>query len=212
MADSEAVSVLTTPPVRVSYPQVFVPRAIQEGAEPKYGIVLMFDKTNSEHNKFLNMLHAKAQKAMKEKWPDPTKRPRIPIVGHDMSCIKDGDTACNKQGVPLIEKNPEYAGHFIVRAGSKRKPGIVDKGRAEIMDKEAIYGGCSCKINLNPYAYDTKGNKGVTFGLNGVQFWGDGEAFGGGRPSTEDMFQAETGQNDPSSYEPKDDSVENPFV
>jgi hypothetical protein len=189
----------TSPVVRVSYPSVFTPRSVN-GGEAKYSITLMFDKKNPEHIKFLKeVLVPEATKALVDKWPDETKRPRIPIAGHDKSPIKDGDKNCDQQGVPLHEKNPEYAGHWIVRAGSKEQKPVVDRNRQELMDKGKIYGGCFCKVNLNAYAFSGELNKGVTFGLNGVQFWADGDSFGGGRMKIEDMFDA-AGADDPSNY------------
>ena len=186
---------VTTPPVRVSFPTVFTPRAIEQGQTPKYSIVLMFDKKDPAHMSALTALYAEAEAAFKAKWPDPAKAPRIPLKGHDKSPFKDGDTACNTQGVPLSEKNEEYAGHFIVRAASTSKPAVVDRSMQEIIDTGAVYGGCWCKVNLNPYAYDTAGNKGITFGLNGVQFWQEGDAFGGGRPAVGDMFTAASSES-----------------
>lgn len=42
----------------------------------------------------------------------------------------------------------------------------------------------------------------MTFGLNGVQFWDDGDRIGGGRPALNNMFEADAGgQNDPANYD-----------
>lgn len=180
----------TTPPVRVSYPTLFTARAVNPGDDPKFGIVLMFDKTNAEHKECLRKLFADAQAVFNEEWPDPATAPRIPLVGHDKSPIKDGDKALNQQGVPVKEKNPEYAGHFIIRAGTFQRKPVVDRDRAEILDSNAVYGGCFCKVNINPYTYNYPTSKGVTFGLNGVQFWKDDDPFGGARgPTLGDMFE-----------------------
>jgi hypothetical protein len=192
----------TTPAVRVSYPTLFTPRAFQPGNDPKYGIVLMFDKSNAEHMAFMKLLHQDCQAALAEKWPKEEERPRVALVGETRSPIKDGDKTVNNNGIPLCEKNPEYAGQFIVRANTASRPAIVDRNMQEILDSNELYGGCFCKVNLNAYTFDMSANKGVTFGLNGVQKWSDGESFGGGRPPLEDMFDAEKGQNDPDNYAP----------
>ena len=199
---------VTTPPVRVSFPTVFKPRGFQN-SDPKYSVTMMFDKTDDTHMAALTKVRKEAEAVLEDKWPDPEKRPRIPIVGHDKSPIKDGDKSCNQQGVPIVEKNKEYAGHFIIRAASASKPPVVDRGMEEIVDTNMIYGGCYCKINFNAYAYDVQTNKGVTFGLNGVQFWDDGDAFGGGRRSVGDMFTADSGADDPSNYS---DTAKEPAV
>lgn len=186
-------------PIRVSYPCVFQPRAFQAGQTPKYSIALMFDKQNEEHKKVLATLHKQMQEALAEKWPDEKTRPRNPLIGDTRSPIKDGDKTLNTSGIPISEANPEYAGHYIVRASSTRAPRVVDRGLNTIMDSNEIYGGCFCNVNINVYTYDKGVNKGVTFGLNGVQKHADGESFAGGNMAAEDMFES-GGADDPANY------------
>lgn len=189
----------TTPPVRVSYPQVFQARAVQAGQDPKFGIVMMLDKKDKEHMAYLKGIHADLQECLAENWPDERTRPRVPLVGGTDSPIKDGDKTVNRQGIPINERNPEYAGHYIIRAATKNRPVCVDRHMNEIMDSNEVYGGCFCKVGINAYSYDVGSNKGVTLGLNGVQKWADGESFGGGRPSADSMFEA-SGADDPDNY------------
>lgn len=190
----------TSPPLRISYPTVFVPKPFQAGQTPRFGVAVMINKKDKVQMDFLRVLHKDATDVMAEKWPNPETRPRIPLTGHDKSLFKDGDTALNNQGIPIREKNPEYVGHYIIRANSTQQPVLVDKGRQEIVDSREIYGGCYCKVNMNVYAYDQPSN-GVTIGLNGLQKWADGESFGSGRPPVDEMFDAETGANDPANYD-----------
>lgn len=201
---------ITTPAVRISYPAIFQPRAVRAGQEAKYSVVLMFDKKNHEHMNCLRMLYVQCQEAFQERWgAKPEQAPRVPLQGHDRSPIKDGDTARNTQGIPLVEKNPEYAGHFVVRAANISRPKIVDRNLQDILDPQVIYGGCRCKVSINAYAFDTNGNKGVTFGLNGIQFWADDDAFGATRLSAEQMFDA-AGAEDPANYGGADPFASNP--
>lgn len=195
----------TSPVLRISYPQVFTPKAFQAGQIPRYGLVIMVDKKSKEQTDFMKLLYKDATEVLVEKWPNPEMRPRIPLTGHDKSLFKDGDTALNNQGIPIKEKSPEYVGHYLIRANSLQKPTLVDKSRQEIMNTDKIYAGCYCKVNVNVYAFDQPLNKGVTIGLNGVQFWADGEPLGGGKPSVDEMFEVESGADDPANYK-------NPFA
>jgi len=190
----------TSPKVRVSFPTVFKPRmfAGQQG-DPKYSITMMFDKNNQEQMGFLREVMKDLETALAQQWPDEAVRPRTPLVGETRSPIKDGDKTVNTNGIPLVEKNAEYAGHYILRASSTNKPVVVDANGQDIIDSNEIYGGCFCKVNFTTYAFTSPQNKGVTFGLNGVQKVEDGESFGGGRMSKEDMFGA-PGQNNPANY------------
>lgn len=203
MAKSISTDPRTSPPVRVSYPTVFTARSVL-GGNPSYGVVLMFDKKDKEHMDFLRQIHADVQSILTRAWPDEAKRPRVPIIGYTDSPIKDGDVTANRQGVPIGEKNPEYRGHYIIRAGRMEQngpPAVVDRNRQEILDKAAVYGGCWCKVNINCYQRLQPTNPGVSIGLNGLQKWADDESFGGGRPSVESMFTSD-GSDDPSAYAP----------
>jgi hypothetical protein len=57
------------------------------------------------------------------------------------------------------------------------------------MNPQEAYGGAYMRAQIHAYWYDVKGNKGVTFGLDNVQFVRDGEPFGG-RQKAEDAFDA----------------------
>lgn len=189
---------MTTPPVRVSYPQVFEPRAFQ-GGTPQYSIVMMFDKSNEVHRQFLGQLKAACEAVLIEAWPDVATRPRIPVFGHDKSPMKDADKNCNQQGIPLSEKNTEYAGHVIVRAASMDPVVLVDGAVRPLTDKNAVQGGYWCHVSLNPYARKRKDNPGVSIGLNGVQLVRTDSTFGGGRPAVSDMFGVTEAEN-PDNY------------
>jgi hypothetical protein len=193
----------TVGPVRLSYTQnLFTPKAFRAGDTPRYGLTIMFEKSDPAHQSALKQLAADAKMVLESRWPNPTTRPRVPIVGGIDSVIKDADKAVNRQGIPMLEKNPEYAGHYIIRLGTISRPPVIDRNMQEILDPEEIYGGVWAKVALNAYTFSGDTNKGVTFGLNGVQKWKDDERFGGGRPPVAQMFEpAPAGSEDPSSYD-----------
>jgi hypothetical protein len=80
----------------------------------------------------------------------------------------------------------------------------VDRNLQEIIDAGEIYGGVWACVSVNAYAYDVKANKGVTFGLNGIQKIKDGESFGTGRPAVSAMFTPAASE-DPANYSLDDD-------
>jgi hypothetical protein len=173
---------------------------MEEGQTEKFSCVLMFNKQNAEHMSCLQALYQQCQQVFNERWgATPEQAPQIPMQGHDSSPIKDGDVARNRQGFLLSEKNPEYAGHYIIRAANTSRPRVVDRNLQDILEPSLIYGGCLCKVNVNAYTFNKGGNKGVTFGLNGVQFWADEESFGAGHLRAEQMFEA-AGAEDPANY------------
>lgn len=178
-------------PVRVSYPTVFTPKAMNDRADAKYSITLCFDKADQAQMAQLKGLADSVNKVRAEAWPDPSKRPQIPTHGHDKSPIKDIDTACNQENVPLLDKNPELAGHYIVRCtspGSSPMP-VLDQQKDPIEESDGkIFGGCWCNVIVNCYSYDTNGNRGVTFGFSGVQLVKKDDPFGGGYVDPDEFF------------------------
>ena len=55
------------------------------------------------------------------------------------------------------------------------------------IDPDEIYGGCYVFAALGAYPYDMMGNRGVSFGLDGIQKVADGDPFDG-RSRAEDVF------------------------
>lgn len=204
----------TSPIVRIAYPQSLVGgKPTQDGKSNQYGCTILIDKKDAQQMAWLKKLIAECQGVLETGWPDPAKRPRIPLYGHDKSPIKDADKNCKvTTGVPYAESNPEFAGHYIIPANTYGdQPPVVGSNMQQIMTPGTIKGGDWCRVNVNPYARKRPDNPGISIGLNGVQFIRPGEErFGGGAPSADQMFDAidapELGAgNDPFGDAPGDD-------
>lgn len=184
-----------TPKFRVSFPQVFTPKAMEGSNVEKYSVVMLFDKAAQATPEFKAM-KAAAQKKMieqfgedKSQWPENARNP-----------FRKGS-----------EKKGKYEGYdddtIFVTASSlaKNKPGIVDPNRQDIISEEEFYAGCYARATVNPYAYSKAGNNGVSFGLLNLQKLGDGEAFSG-KTAAKDDFEAVEVEDDFSSGENGEDS------
>lgn len=178
---------------RVSFPALFTPKAFEQ-QEPKYSIVMLFDKkidlSKPATNKAGQPLSESMKKAVfnaatekwgpKEKWP---KNLRLPF--------RDGSER---------EDTPGYKGTTFVSASSKIQPGLVNQLRQPILNERDFYAGCYARAELIAFAYDKAGNKGVSFSLQNVQKLRDGEVFSG-RKNAEDVFDAvDDGSDDADSY------------
>lgn len=158
--------------VRFSYVNVFQPRAVADGQEPKYSVTLLIPKSDK---KTLEKIHAAIEAAKeqgKERWGG-----RIPA--NLRTPLRDGDEERPDQ--------PEFRGMYFINATSKYKPGIVDKDLNPILDPTEFYSGCYGRASINFYPYNVSGNKGVSAGLNNLQKLHDGEMLGG-RKRPEDEF------------------------
>jgi hypothetical protein len=160
-----------TPKFRSTFAFVFEPRETPNG-ELKYSTGMIFSKDD------LAILRPVAQAIVDvtakkfgidwKKWPKNLKCP-----------IGDGDEE---------RDGKEWENSWFLNAGSKSKPGIVDRNLDPIIDREEFYSGCFARASLTFYAYDTSGNKGVGTGLNNLIKWEDGDRLDGST-SAEDDFK-----------------------
>lgn len=172
MASSKPI---VTEEFRAAFVYVFTPNVrIRNGVETKkYELNMLFPKSVYPTKEDIPGLKDIIKEAVIAQWPDADKRPkglRFPI--------RDGD-----------EKEYDgYADHWYCRAASNRKPGIVDANRQPIISPEGFYSGCYARAQVNAFTYDTDGNRGVSFGLNNLQFIRDGDPFGASAGKPEDVF------------------------
>lgn len=159
--------------VRFSYANVFEPRAVEEGQEPKYSVSILIPKTDTQTlakiEKAIEAAKAQGLSLWGGKVPPNLKLP-----------LRDGD-----EDRP---DDPAYAGHYFINATSKSKPGIVDANLNPILDSTEFYSGCYGRASINFYPFNKAGNKGVAAGLNNLQKLADGD-FLGGRSRPEDDFE-----------------------
>lgn len=153
--------------VRLSYAQVFEPRSF-EGGDPKYSTVLLISKDDADTVKKVQETILRVAKAQ---WGDKIKNNRLPSNFNNP--LKDGDDVCDVQ--------PAYENCFYLRASSKRQPVLLDRSKRHVEEEDnLIYSGCYCNASINIFAFDASVNKGISAGLNGLQFVEHGERLGGG--------------------------------
>lgn len=165
--------------VHLDKPYAPAPRPGESPQTPKYSIMLMIPKTDTKTYEKLVEVEKKTIAA-----DDKIFKGRVPSKYN--SIIQDGDGE-NQNGELHTEKNPERAGHWLVSVRSNTPPGVVDAQRNRI-PAETVYSGSYVRAALSCFTYDYNGKKGVSFGLNNVQFIKDGEAFGGRASDPEDDF------------------------
>jgi hypothetical protein len=168
---------LVTPEFRVSYPRVFKPERNDLNGQDEYSLVALFAPGAD-----LSPLKAAVKQAAVNKWGDSLPANiRIPL--------RDGDEKIKDGAYPAgFEK-----GTVFVTMKCRKAPGVVDPQVQPILDDADFYGGCYARASVHVQAYDQKGNKGVSVYLNHVQKMRDGEAFGKGRVSPQQAFEAVAG-------------------
>ncbi len=170
---SKEAAKMKTPKGRLAFTQNVFQKGGMEGAEPKYRCTIIFEPGSD-----LTELKQLAGKAAFEKWGD--KKP-----SNFRSPFRTGPSRRRDDGT--------YPDGFRedtidITATSTRRPVVLDANREEITESsDELYGGCYGKLIVTAFAYDKGGNKGVSFGLLGVQKLEDGAAFGGTRAQVTDF-------------------------
>ena len=192
-----------TPAGRVSFPELYVPKAAAANATPKYSLLLMFKVDELDEDG-----KAKLQ-AMKKAAND--------------ACVAEFGVGLGEEyrGEPIAspfkksEKKPEYMppGYIYVRLSGKKKPVVLDQAKNPIPetapDEQAIYGGCWAHVSYGVYTYDINRNRGVAFGLNRIQKLRDDEKFG--REDEDEFEVVEQAGNDEFDTVPANATDDIPF-
>lgn len=168
--------------VRLSYVTVFEPRSVN-GSDPKYSVTILMPKSDTEGKARLDAaIEAARQDGLQRLW-NGICPPNLPVAVHDGDGVR-------QSGEPF---GAECKGHWVLTASSKNAPEVVDEMLNPILEKTSLYSGCFGRVGLNPFAYNSNGRKGISFGLNTVQKLRDGDPLGGGRVSAADDFGAPAG-------------------
>jgi hypothetical protein len=165
--------------VRLSYPHLFVPRASEEGKEPKFSASFILDK--KKHAPLI----AKLEKLIERVALDFFKKK----VALKKTCLRDGNEKADNDGYG------DEVMFVTSSAGKNKRPAVLDADKTKLVEGDSRpYAGCYVNALLRLYAYDHKvGGKGVAAGLLAVQFVEDGPAFGAAPVDTDAVFKDVSG-------------------
>lgn len=170
---------------RMAFPYIFEPRRNDDTGVEKFELTLLI---KPEHA-CVKTYAAECLKLATEKFGSEQK---ARAVLQARPIFKRGDERDNP---------PDgYAGNYYLTLCSKTMPDFYSSDRKRLtlaQAKELFYAGCMVNVLSSPWAYDAKGNRGVSHELLSIQFAGHGDAFSG-RPSTsaDDFPDLSAGGND----------------
>lgn len=126
--------------------------------------------------------------AAAEKWGEAKADAAVKALSKALKiAYVDGDTKPDLDG---------YPGNWILQAHAKaNKPPrlvVTRNGVNETLDRTTqgvIYAGCYVNAIVEIWAQDNQYGKRLNASIAGLQFVKDGDAFGGGRPASEDEFE-----------------------
>ena len=160
---------VVTGKVRLSFCQLFEPKAIDGGA-PKYSVTLLIPKSDTDTVGKIKAAINEAADLFRK------KNGAAALPANPIHPLHDGDGTKPSTGEPY---GPECKGCYVmaVSCGENQKPPIFDSFRNPITDPGEVYSGCYGRASINFYGYNNR-KKGIGAGLLAIQKLHDGEPFG----------------------------------
>lgn len=158
---------VVTGKARINHVHVFEKFAMGNNA-PAFSLMVMVPKSDTATMDEIRAAEAKAAEEGKDKFGGK-------VPARLASIWKDGDDDADEY--------PEQAGHWyawVTKKGSGKDvaPPVLDVDGTEMLTPSDLYSGCYARVSMEAFAYNSNGNKGVTFGLRAVKKVADGEPLG----------------------------------
>lgn len=129
----------------------------------------------------LPKLKAAMKAAAAAKWGAKGEERLKALIAGQKVCLRNGDEKSDYDG---------FSGNLYVSARSNVRPLVIDTDRSPLSEGDGRpYSGCFVNGKIAIWAQDNKYGKRINAQLQGVQFFKDGDAFGGGRPASVDEFE-----------------------
>lgn len=155
-----------------SFPDLFKVGEYQ-GNPTNYSAQFLLPKGSPQ----LAELEAAVKSFAKEQWGDAARVALEKQAAGNSKIFRDGDTIDGQtsDGTP----KPGWAGHVRIKASTKFAPKVIDRSHKELTEADGKpYAGCAVSAQIELYAFKDKKEMGIR--LSAVQFYADGERFGGG--------------------------------
>ena len=155
---------------RLSFPEIWTPKAFNEGQAPKFSCNLLLDKEGDKAQivSFKKAIKEAALAGFNGELPAGLK-----------ICIGDG-------------KEKSYDGYenaMFVSASGKNRPTVIDRDRTPLVEEDGKpYAGAYVNAAISIWIMDNKWGKRVNANLVAIQFVKDGETFGSGAVKANDIF------------------------
>ena len=164
--------------VRISFANIFEPKAVNGQGDPKFSAAFIFAKDHPAKAAIENAIIAAAN----EKWGAKAMEVLKALKAADKLALHDGDAKSVNAG---------YAGNLFVNASNKVRPLVIGQQREPLVAADGRpYSGCYVNAIVDVWAQDNQFGKRVNASLLGVQFLRDGDRMSGGAVAAADDFEA----------------------
>lgn len=181
------MSVITLKNVRLSFPQIWTPKAFNEGQTAKFSANFLLDK-DSDKDQIADLKKAIKQ-AVTVHFNGETPKGLKVFLGDGEDKAYDG-----------------YENAMYVSASGKNRPTVIDRDRTPLVEEDGKpYAGAYVNAAISIWIMDNKWGKRVNCNLVAIQFVKDGETFGSGAVKADELF-------DDISSESAEDAADDDFL
>ena len=167
---------------RLAFPALWAPESFGDGA-PAYGGKLIIQPSAKKIIKIIDDAMLEAAKGQ-PKWTNPEKI-LAKLVTDDAVCFRKKEY-CDKNGDPYNGFEDAY---YLSLRSEKTKPLVLDRDKSPLQETDGRpYSGCYVNAHVEIWAQDNKYGRRINATLLGVQFFRDGDAFGGGSNPDAEAF------------------------
>lgn len=170
--------------VRLSFPQLFVPKAVAGGTDARYNANFLLHKTHdaAQIDAVRKAMFAVATEKWGQKIPPTLKK-----------CLQEASEKAY---------DGYDADHMFVSASATVRPTVIDRNMSPLdANSGRPYAGCLVHAVIRLWAQDNQYGKRINAQLQGVQFASDGEAFGAAPFDPTTHFTPEVGAADQDGFD-----------
>lgn len=161
---------------RISFPVLWTPESVGDDDKPAFSASFLLDPTDPQ----VAAIEKAIEEAAAEKWPKDHAKILAAIRKADKTCLHDGS----------VKDYDGFEGKVFVSARNPVRPLVIDSDKSQLAESDGRpYAGCYVNASLEIWAQDNKWGKRVNATLLGVQFYRDGDSFGGARTGSADDFE-----------------------
>lgn len=163
--------------VRLAFPALFKAQDYENDGNFRFKGIFIIDP--EKQKALVKEIEANIKVVAKEKFGAKAEDALKRLSAKDMLCLHDG--------AEKAEKYEGFENMLYISAGGKTRPMLIDGNKVSLVEEDGKpYAGCFVNASIDLYAQ--KDGKRINASLRGVQFAGDGEAFGGGGTANVDEF------------------------
>jgi len=156
--------------VRLAFPNLFEPSSVNGEGKPRFSATLILDADDPQ----IEEIRTRQLAVARDKWREKAGQILKGLEKQDRMALHDGDTKSRYDG---------FDGKFYISASTpeNRPPMVVDRDRTPLSARSGRpYAGCYVNASVELWVQDNQYGQRVNAQLRGIQFFADGESFGGG--------------------------------